>query len=417
MKVLLIDDNPDDRVMVKMELNEVLRAVEYVEVIDENEFALALDRGDFDLVITDFQIKWASGLDILRRVKERNPEKPVLMFTGTGNEEIAVEAMKSGLDDYILKSPKHFKRLPAAVKTVLQKSALAIKAREAERKYKDLFERLPVCVYRSTVNGDIIEMNPSGLKIFGCINLDDIKQYNFKSLYVHPEDRDRLLNALIREGFVTDFKTEMKRIDGKPFFAEIHATLKRDIEGNPQYINGILDDITGLIETEKEKTELYNILSTLFEHLPEGVFFVDSNRKLLQTNPLAEEYLQYLEGIRAGQAITMIQGRPLEDYIISPPNLLWHEVSKKTDTDNRIYELGGRKVVLGDKIVGIVFLIRDVTEERKAEEKLQSQEKLAAVGQLAAGIAHDFNNILTGIIGYAEMLMAEEGLPYYVKKG
>ncbi|NOY64031.1 MAG: response regulator, partial [Nitrospirae bacterium] len=214
MKVLLIDDNPDDRVMVKMELNEVLRAVEYVEVIDENEFALALDRGDFDLVITDFQIKWASGLDILRRVKERYPEKPVLMFTGTGNEEVAVEAMKSGLDDYILKSPKHFKRLPAAVKTVLQKAALAIKAREAEHKYKDLFERLPVCVYRSTVDGDIIEMNPSGLKIFGCINLDDIRQYNFKSLYVHPEDRKQLLNALIQKGFVTDFKTEMKRIDG-----------------------------------------------------------------------------------------------------------------------------------------------------------------------------------------------------------
>ncbi len=416
MRILLVDDNPDDRVMVKMVLNESLRSVEYLEALDRDEFEDILTSGEFDLVITDYQLKWASGLDVVKRVKELYPEKPVLMFTGTGSEEVAVEAMKSGLDDYILKSPKHFKRLPAAVKGVLQKTALAIKAKEAEHRYKDLFDRLPVCVYRSTIDGRIVEMNPSGLKIFGCLNFDDIKEYNLKSLYVHPEKRDHLVAELNRKGFVTDFKTEMKRIDGSTFHAEIHATLKRDINGNPRYVDGILDDITDHVEAEKEKTRLYNILSTLFEHLPVGVFFIDSDHTLAHATPLAAEYLAYLEGLKPGDTITALQGKPIEEYIISPPGIIWNEVSRKSGAMERIFEIGGRRVTADGRVLGIVFIIRDVTEERKTEEKLLAQERLAAVGQLAAGIAHDFNNILTGIIGYAEMLMSEEGLPYYVKK-
>jgi DNA-binding response OmpR family regulator len=85
--------------------------------------------------VTDFQLQWGDGLALLRAVKGRFPHRPVIMFTATGTQEVAVEAMKSGLDDYIIKAPKHYVRLLSSVRAVLQRS-------EAERRASDLQMRL-----------------------------------------------------------------------------------------------------------------------------------------------------------------------------------------------------------------------------------------------------------------------------------
>src|SRR5690349_2666332 len=112
--ILLIDDNPDDRALVAREIRRALSDATLVEIIDDQQFREALHRGGFDLVVTDYALRWTDGLSILRSIKASYPDVAVIMFTGTGNQEIAVEAMKEGLDDYIVKSPAHFVRLRAA---------------------------------------------------------------------------------------------------------------------------------------------------------------------------------------------------------------------------------------------------------------------------------------------------------------
>ncbi|HID56752.1 TPA: response regulator, partial [Candidatus Poribacteria bacterium] len=111
LRVLLIEDNPDDRFLTIRELQREFGRVEVEQITDRRGFEQALESGEFDVVITDYQLRWGNGLEVLREIKKRNPYMPVIMFTGTGNEEIAVEAMKSGLDDYVIKSPIHLKRL------------------------------------------------------------------------------------------------------------------------------------------------------------------------------------------------------------------------------------------------------------------------------------------------------------------
>jgi len=122
LNTLLVDDNPDDRSLVIRALSEEFPEGQFTQVIDLNQFTLALERGPLDLVVTDYQLRWSDGLNVLKSVKSRWPECPVLMFTGTGSEEIAVQAMKSGLDDYVLKSPKHYARLPAAAVQALDRA-------------------------------------------------------------------------------------------------------------------------------------------------------------------------------------------------------------------------------------------------------------------------------------------------------
>ncbi len=99
VRVLLLDDNPDDRELVRYQLLTEFPDADPVEILDGGALAAALAAAEPCLVVTDLDLRWMSGLDVLKHVKQRFHDCPVIMFTGTGDEVIAVDAMKAGLDD------------------------------------------------------------------------------------------------------------------------------------------------------------------------------------------------------------------------------------------------------------------------------------------------------------------------------
>ena len=115
LRILLVDDNPGDRALAIRALRQEFSDLQVQEVLDQGGLNRALKDRNFDVVITDFQIRWTTGIDVLLAAKARDPNLPVIMFTNTGTEEIAVEAMKLGLDDYVLKRADRYLRLPGAV--------------------------------------------------------------------------------------------------------------------------------------------------------------------------------------------------------------------------------------------------------------------------------------------------------------
>src|SRR5882672_2972980 len=139
IRVLLVDDNPEDRVLVIRELRRDFAKLQINQVTDAKHFARALESGQGDLAITDYQLRWSDGLAVLRTIKARWPECPVIMFTGTGSEEVAVEAMKAGLDDYVLKTASHYTRLPGAVQRAVERNTQLRVLKEAENRYQTLF--------------------------------------------------------------------------------------------------------------------------------------------------------------------------------------------------------------------------------------------------------------------------------------
>ena len=136
LKLLLVDDNPDDRTLVIHEMQREFPGLVVHQIYQPDALEAALKELDFDLVITDYRLNWSDGLEVLRQVRAVLPDCPVIMFTGTGNQEIAVQALKSGLDDYVIKSPKHFKRLPAAVRAAMKRHRKGV--REAGYPASDL---------------------------------------------------------------------------------------------------------------------------------------------------------------------------------------------------------------------------------------------------------------------------------------
>lgn len=120
LTVLLIDDSADDRALAARELRRHFQQVEILEAGTPETLAQAYERR-FDIAITDYRLRFSDGITVLRELKRRFPERPVIMFTASGNEEVAVEAMKEGLDDYITKTAKHYPRISFAVRTCLER--------------------------------------------------------------------------------------------------------------------------------------------------------------------------------------------------------------------------------------------------------------------------------------------------------
>ncbi len=122
MRFLLIDDNPFDRELIRRDLMHLFPDATYVEIIDRGTFEEALHTLNYTIVFTDYQLKWTNGLEVLKTIRQLSSDIPVIMVTDTGSEEIATEAMKNGLNDYLLKT--HLARLPISVEECFRKQTL-----------------------------------------------------------------------------------------------------------------------------------------------------------------------------------------------------------------------------------------------------------------------------------------------------
>jgi two-component sensor histidine kinase/DNA-binding response OmpR family regulator len=172
LHVLLVDDDPDDVEIITRQLEREFSGVEVEQAAASEQFDRALEAGRFNLVITDFQLQWGDGLAALRAVKRRFPYRPVIMFTATGTQEVAVEAMKSGLDDYIIKSPEHYARLLSSVREGLRRGEAERGADDLQVRLDHLLGRINLGVFRAEPGGRLLECNAPFLRLLGADSLE-----------------------------------------------------------------------------------------------------------------------------------------------------------------------------------------------------------------------------------------------------
>src|SRR3712207_2403528 len=104
MRVLLIDDDPDDRWLAARTLSQALASPQLVEIGDDGALETALqDPCEPALAVTDYALNWSDGLSVFQRIRAAYPHCPVIVFTGVGDETLAVQLLKAGVDDYVVK--------------------------------------------------------------------------------------------------------------------------------------------------------------------------------------------------------------------------------------------------------------------------------------------------------------------------
>jgi PAS domain S-box-containing protein len=394
LRVLLIDDNPDDRQLVMRELRQEFPGLRVEQANDAESFARALQAGEFDLVITDYQLRWTNGLATLQSVKARHPRLPVIMFTATGSEEIAVEVMKAGLDDYVLKSTKHFARLRAAVRLSLERARDRQALREAETRYRSLFENVPVGVFRMTLDNRVLDANPAMVRMLGFPDREALMAGGASGAFADARARDEMNATVERQGGVNDFEARITRPDGSVILIKITSRAMRDAGGRILYHEGIVEDVT---ERKRVEETLEKLASFPLSN-PNAVLGFAADGTLTFYNAAARDMAASLGRERPEEILPPETRRIVHECLATGANRLGLE----TAIEERTIAWSFIPMAASQMVIGYAF---DITQSLHREAQVRQSQKMEAVGQLAGGVAHDFNNLLTVITGYCELLL------------
>ena len=258
---LLIDDSPDDRMLVARELRRQFPDAHIREAGGPEALAQALDEGGFDIAVTDFRLRFTDGLTVLRELKRRFPQRPVIMFTGSGSEEVAVEAMKEGLDDYITKTPKHYPRIGFAVRACLDRVAQRRAIDEARSRETLARARLEIALQSAGMaawqvdprDGTVAASHELG-RLLGRPGDAAPATLDEWLAAIHPDDLPDVVaarQAALQGGDDYRMQYRVPGADGVTRWIASSARVLRDAHGNPVTVIGTARDVTADIETRR----------------------------------------------------------------------------------------------------------------------------------------------------------------------
>ena len=249
-RILIVDDSPDDAELATQALRRGGCNLTYQRVDTPEAMRAALEQADWDVVIADYSMPRFDGLAALKMLRDTGLDLPFILVSGTVGEDVAVEAMKCGADDYVLKS--NLARLPLAVERELRDSEVRVERNRAEARYRSLVDRVPVGLFRISPAGDILEFNPALIDMLGFQDGDSLKKADVAELWLRPQERARFEAVIEREGVVKNFEMEMRRRDGSIIWCEQSARAVYDAAGKVGHREGVLVDVTSRKLAEEE---------------------------------------------------------------------------------------------------------------------------------------------------------------------
>jgi PAS domain S-box-containing protein len=392
LKILIVDDNPDDRALARREIDREFPNCQFRQAITAKELTQALESTRFDLVVTDYQLRWSDGITVLLAVKMRWPDCPVIMFTGTGNEEIAVQAMKAGLDDYVLKSPRHFVRLASSVHMALERSRQRQALREAERRFQNLFDDVPVGLFRVARDGRIVDANPALMEMLGYPDRQSLAPVRAISLFAEAKERHVMLNLLKSSGIARSFEAHFYRRDGKIIWAEANARALRNAANQVTFYEGSLVDIAERKQAQQALQESEARKGAILNSALDAIITIDDRGRIHEFNPAAEKMFARARGSVLGQELTEMivpsslrekYRRDLERYLAGAHGPLHGKrvetMALRADGKEFPVELTITKVNMEGPPLFTGF-VRDVSDRKRAEKQLRdSREQLRAL--------------------------------------
>ncbi|MBO8131615.1 MAG: response regulator [Candidatus Marinimicrobia bacterium] len=421
IKILLIDDNPDDRIIARKYIIQELREIEITDVRNREEYKKAIKNFDYNVVITDYKLNWGDGLEVLKEIKRINPDIPVIMFTSTGTEEIAVSAIKEGLDDYIVKSSKHFKRLAPSIINVLKSSEERKRARELESLYQELFEFVPVGLFKISLDGEFIDVNPEFVRILGYKDKNELISKKIKDFHLDINDWLDWKSEVEKKSTLAGVQVKLLKKVGKEITVLLNARLIESQRGE-LYIDGSIQDITKIMEYSKRLERSEKKYEMLFNNSNDIIILVKYNEDtgMLDIIDINEAGRNFLGNAKVFNDIVEVPSHVDLDLVIDEVyknrNVIFEAMLKGTGDRKIPFEINASLCLHGSEV--FVFMIcRDITMREILKQETIKAQKLESLGILAGGLAHDFNNILTVILGnlsLIKLLNKDESFKKYI---
>lgn len=428
LRILLLEDNPSDAELAQQLLEADHFVCEITCVQSRAGFVAALESAELDLILADYSLPSFDGLSALRLAQSARPNVPFIFVSGTLGEEVAIEALKIGATDYVLKT--HMSRLVPAVQRALrefreraEREQAEAAAQRSEKELRDVVETIPAMVWSALPDGTVDFMNRRWRDFTG-LSMEESLGWSWVSA-IHPEDVEPYMaqwDACATTG--QPFKAEVRircAADGAYRWFLEDAVPLRDDQGNILKWYGFVVDMEDRKRAEeaarRNAEELRQVIETIpamvWSARPDGsVDFI--NRRWQEFTGLSQEELlgwswasaihpDDVEKDVANWRASVATGRPFEME------------ARRRRSDGEYRWFSDRAVALRDehgKIVKWYGTLTDIEDRKRAEQERDRLRQLEAdlahmsrvmmMGELAASLAHEIRQPITAAVMNAE---------------
>ncbi|MEN6422774.1 MAG: PAS domain S-box protein [Smithella sp.] len=420
LRILVSENSEDDILRVMRELKKG----GYHPVYERVETAAAMKKAlldkQWDIIICDYNLPKLKAPLVIALLRETNTNVPLIIISGINGEETAVECMRLGVQDYIMKSD--FSRLCPAVARQLEEaktrnkqrqensqSEAALEAlRQSEEKHRTILGNIEEGYYEIDLNGNFIYFNDSMSRILGYHREELI---GMNSRQCTDEENAKKLFKTFHEVYKTGksakgFDWQIIRKNGTERYIEASVSLQKDASGKPKYFSGIVRDITerkrvesqreAALEALRKSEELY---TKLVAAIPDVIIRTDLEGNILFANDNTLKLGGYRREEIEGQS--MIKFIVPEDRKDAIKNLMLIMKKKIKPREYKLLIKDGGAIpfeVNGDVLrnkdgtpFGAVHVGRDISERKRIEKIMrENEERLRGITKNLPGIIFQF---------------------------
>lgn len=271
LRVLIVEDSKIEAKFTANLLKKNGYAVVHDRVETEEEMVSALEEHKWDIVISDYQMPDFDGMKALQVLQRYDLDIPFILVSGKIGEETAVDLMKMGAHDYIMKG--NTARLVPAIKSHLQDAAnrrdnlrLEKRLKESEAQYRGFFEHAHIGIFRCSEYGALLDANGRLANAFGYENAQTfMKEVEFLRPEIHDlNTRDARTVQLIELAKESETcESTFHRRDGSILEVEINVWAIQEDPENPVYLEGVIEDITEQKAMERKLREIEELHESL----------------------------------------------------------------------------------------------------------------------------------------------------------
>jgi PAS domain S-box-containing protein len=263
-RLLLLEDNPDDTTLLTRHLAATWPQCEIMAVTNENDFRAALNAGGFELILSDYVLPRFEGLTALALAREQCPDIPFLFVSGAIGDEVAVESLKAGATDYVLKD-RQARLVPAIQRALEQAEATArrkqleTQLRQGEEQYRTLVNSVDGIVWQAELPSlRFTFVSQQAERLLGYPVEQWLREPEFWQQHIHLEDRERAIALCTRlnpKHQFENFEYRMLAADGRVVWLRDIVSVRAE-PGQGQQIQGIMVNITPRKQAETARQQI-----------------------------------------------------------------------------------------------------------------------------------------------------------------
>ena len=384
VRILIVEDNPDDADLAKHEIRKVLRDGEFLVVETRESFIQALEIFQPDVILSNDILPHFDGMQALKLALYHAPSIPFIIWSGSIREDMIVDCVKAGAKNYILKD--NVKRLGPAILHALEEKDLLTARGQAEQNYQSIFENSMEGVFQSSPQGRYLSVNPAMARLYGYdspAEMIESVQSIADQIYVNPAERAEFIKLLHSQSTIERYEQRNYRKDGSVIWTSTSARAVRDENGNLLYYEGFIQDITKRKEAEDALQNSERRFRALIENGLDDISLLAADGSLLWESPSTIRNLGYAPGEFVGRNIfEMMHPEDLEWTQDAFAKLLREPESRqrgifrlrRADDTWRWVEAIATNMLSEPSVNAIVINYHDITEQKQAQEALQENQ-------------------------------------------